>query len=146
MSFEEGPFVQAACFCDTVLQETAGVFSLIRVVDTVEQSATGPNPPHEMPAFTIRLKMVIMLKSGSALGRRDLKIVPQLPTKETKDPLIYSVHFEGEEKGHNFLIDFGFTLEHEGVYWFKIYIADENEENILTSIPLRAKYNRQITK
>lgn len=141
MSFEEGPYVQVACFCENVLHDVSGPFSLVRIVDTIESSASGPNPPVDMPPVTINLKMVLMLKSGTALGRHEIKIQPQLPTKETKEPHYYTTHLEGEEKGHNFIIDFSFTLEQEGTYWFNIFF----DEAKLTAIPLRSKYSRQIT-
>jgi hypothetical protein len=141
MAFEEGPFIQAACFCETVLQDTTGTFSLIRIVDTIEQSASGPNPPEHMPPISFRLKLVIMLKSGEARGRWDLKIIPQLPTGETKTPLLFTVHLEGDEKGHNVILDFAFTLEHEGLHYFNIFL----DQDKLTAIPLRVKYSRQVT-
>ncbi|WP_322509391.1 DUF6941 family protein [Anaerolinea sp.] len=140
MSFEEGPYVQVACFCETVIQDVKGSFSLIRVVDTIEHSVSGPNPPAEMPPFQFRLNLVLMLKSGMAQGRWDLKIVPQLPTGETGEPLLFTAHFEGDEKGQNFIIDFSFVVKHEGIHWFKVYLGDD----LLTAIPLRVKYSRQI--
>ena len=141
MAFDDGPYVQTACFCENVIQDTSGAFSLIRIVDTITQTATGPNPPREMPPISFQLKLVLMLKSGDARGRWDVKIIPELPTGETKDPRIFSVHFDGEERGHNLILDFSFTLEHEGLHWINFYLDDEK----LTAIPLRARYSRQVT-
>ena len=141
MAFDDGPYVQAACFCDMVLQEKTGVLSLIRIVDVVESTASGPNPPDDMPPTSYRFKLVLMLKSGNARGRYNVTVVPQLPTGETKDPFIASTYFEGEEKGHNIVVDMAFVFDVEGLYWFKVYIDD----NKLTAIPFRAKYNRIVT-
>lgn len=136
-----GPFVQVACFCEKVIQDTTGVFSLIRIIDTIEHSTSGPNPPEKMPPFNFRMYMVLMLKSGDALGRWNLKIEPHLPTGETKQPFTFTTHFEGEEKGHNIILDFTFTAEYEGIYWFKVYLDDND---LLTALPLRVKYNRLV--
>jgi len=42
-----------------------------------------PDAPEDMPQFTYTLKLVIMLKSGAARGRHELKVVPELPSGET---------------------------------------------------------------
>lgn len=140
MSFDNGPFVQAACLCDTVLREDNGTMSLIRIVDTITQNATGPSAPGEMLPFTHPLNLVLMIKSGRAVGRHEIKVIPEIPTGETKDPVLLTVHLDGEEKGYNLNMNLAFTYEHEGLYWFDVYFNDEK----LTAIPLRVKYNRQV--
>jgi hypothetical protein len=138
MTFEGGPYVQVACFCEMVLQDKVNVISLIRVVDTLTHTESGPEPPEVMPAFSHTLWLVVMLKSGQAQGRRDLRIVPEYPSGETAPQVVQSVHFEGEEKGHNVILRLTFGFPLEGLYWFRIYIDDA----ALTAIPFRVKYNR----
>ena len=138
MVFDDGPYVQAACFCDLALQDTSGAISLIRVIDTIYSSGSGPNSPEEMPSFNHSFNMVIMLKSGMARGRHDMTITPEMPNGEAKDPLLFSVHFEGEEKGANIITKMEFQFKYEGLYWFNIKLG----ENLLTAIPLRVKYQR----
>lgn len=137
MKSETGPFVQAACFCEMVLRDETGCLSLIRVVDTVTHTEQGSPPPKSLPPFQHKLKLVLMLKSGTALGRHEVKIVPELPTAELKDPMTYYVHFDGEDKGQNIVVNLVFQFEHEGLHWFKAYLDDE----ILTSLPMRIVYN-----
>jgi hypothetical protein len=110
MPFEGGPYVQAACFCDMVVEDKAGVLSLIRVIDTLGTQQIGPNPPREMPPVAHAMKLVIMLKSGRAEGRHDMKIVPSLPNGETENAIDVSVAFEGDEKGQNLVADFQFIF------------------------------------
>jgi len=141
MTFEGGPYIQAACFCEIALQDKESVLSLIRIIDTLNTNAAGPNPPEDMPPVTHMLKLVLMLKSGMARGRYNLKLVPQLPDGSTKDAKIMTVHFEGDEKGHNVIMNMAFTFEVEGLYWFNIYLDDDK----LTAIPFRVKYNRVVT-
>lgn len=140
MVFEGGPYVQAACFCDIVIEDKAGVLSLIRVVDTLTHTAVGPAPPEDMPPVTYSMTLVVMLKSGRARGRYDLKIVPEYPSGETASPFTHTVHFEGEEKGHNAMLRMNFTFPLEGLYWFRVYLKEQE----LTAIPLRVKYGRTV--
>lgn len=141
MKSETGPFVQTACLCDMVIRDDSGSLSLIRIVDAITHTQAGPTPPKSLPPFQHLLKLVIMLKSGTAIGRHELKIIPELPTAELKDAMTFTVHLEGEDKGHNVIVNLGFQFEHEGLHWFKVYFDDE----ILTSIPVRVVYNRVIT-
>jgi len=140
VSFEGGPYLQAGCFCDNVIEDKTGALSLIRIIDTITHTEAGPSPPQELPPFPYSLKLVLMLKSGKARGRSDLRIVPELPTGASLDPITVSVHFEGEEKGQNIITNVALTFQHEGLYWFNVYLDDK----LFTAIPLRVRYNRVV--
>lgn len=98
MAFEGGPYLTAACLCDTIIEDKGGVLSLIRIIDILVHGEMGPNPPEELPPFNYPLKLVLMLKSGAARGRSNLQIKPELPTGESLAPIPLTAHFEGEEK------------------------------------------------
>ena len=134
----DGPYIQVACFCDTVIEDKQGVLSLIRIIDTLTHTEAGPNPPEDLPAFGYLLKLVIMLKSGAAKGRHNLKVIPELPNGSTQEPVDITAHFEGEEKGQNVVADMNFVFTLEGLYWFNVFIGEAK----MTAIPLRVKYNR----
>jgi hypothetical protein len=138
MTFEQGPYVQVAALCEQVIEDKAGVLSLIRIIDTITHTIAKPDAPADMPPITYPLKMVLMLKSGRARGRHELKTVPELPSGELKQPLEGSIQMEGEERGNNNIINMLFTFTMEGLYWFNIYLDD----SLLTRIPIRVKYNR----
>ncbi len=140
MAFENGPYVQAACLCDMVLEDKTGTMSLIRIIDVLTNAVSGPNPPVDMPPMTHTFWLAVMLKSGSAVGRHEVKVVPQLPSGETKDPLVLTVHFEGGEKGANVMAQMTFQFVYEGLHWFNVYL----DEAKLTAIPLLVRYNRVI--
>jgi hypothetical protein len=141
MTFEQGPYIQMAGLCEQVIEDKTGALSLIRIIDTITHTEARPDAPTEMPPVTYPMKMVIMLKSGPARGRYDLKIVPQLPSGETKSPLVRTIHMEGEERGVNNIMNMLFTFTIEGLHWFNVYLDDA----LLTRIPLRIKYNRITT-
>ncbi|MBA7637977.1 hypothetical protein ES703_45626 [subsurface metagenome] len=142
MGFEQGPYIQMAGLCEQVIEDKTGALSLIRIIDTLAHTEARPDAPVEMPPVTYPMKMVIMLKSGRARGRHELKITPELPSGESKPPIVRSIHMEGEERGVNNIVNMVFTFTMEGLYWFNIYLDDSP----LTKIPLRVKYNRVVTQ
>ncbi len=138
MAFEEGPFVQVACFCENVIEDRQGVLSLIKIIDTINHTASGSETPETMPPFVYPFWTVIMLKSGRARGRYNIKIKPEFPDGSSQNPIERSIHFDGEEKGSNLVIRMAFSFTMEGLYWFYVYLDDTK----LTSMPLRVRYNR----
>lgn len=142
MTAQGGPYVQAACFCDLVLEDKSGSLSLVRIIDKLTHVAQGPNPPDQMPPVPYLLKLALMLKNGQARGRHNLRVVPELPSGETEDPLTLTAHFEGDDdNGQNAVINLAFTFKLEGLHWFKVYLDDQ----FLTALPFRMKYNRLVT-
>jgi len=142
MQFEQGPYIQMAGLCEQVIEDKTGALSLIRIIDTITHTEARPDAPAEMPQVTYPMKMVIMLKSGRAHGPYELKIIPELPSGETKRPYIHSIQLESEERGVNYIINMLFTFTMEGLYWFDVYFDDCP----LTRVPLRIKYNRIVTR
>lgn len=138
MLFETGPYIQAATLCENVIEDKMGVLSLIRLIDTLTHTAAGPEPPAEMPPIPWRMKLVLMLKAGSARGRHEVKVVPEQPSGELLQPIVLTVHMEGEERGQNLIADVAFTFTMEGLYWFNVYFDD----TLFTKMPFRVKYVR----
>lgn len=131
-----GPYVQFAGFCDRVLTEGDGTLSLIRVIDQVTLVAQ-PDAPDELPPGQITTTMVIMLKSGDALGRHNLHIRMQLPSGLYGPEQKLDVLFEGDHRGINVVVNMQLEAI-EGLYWFEVYIDNRR----LTRMPLRVTYQR----
>ncbi|MGH2732190.1 MAG: DUF6941 family protein [Actinomycetota bacterium] len=138
----QGPHVAMAVICERVLQEQDGVLSIIRVIDRIIHSRSGPDVPTEMPPVEFNLTILVTLKSGAARGRRTIKIRPETPAgvqlQENELPIL----FEGEERGTNLIINVGLKAEYEGLYWFDVLLDDNT---LLTRIPLRIIYQPQRT-
>lgn len=141
MATSRGPFITTAAFCETLLTEASGVLTLVRIVDRITHTAVGPNPPEEMPTFSVDWTLVITLKSGDVRGSHPVKITPELPSGETRDPVILSAHFEGGSKGVNLVSQIGMLLSMPGIYWFHIHVNDE----LMTKVPLEVIYSRIVT-
>jgi len=135
--FEYGPFVQVACFCETVIEAKDGTFSAIRIIDTVTHTQSGPEPPESMPPFPMTMLLLLMLKSGNVLGRRTVQVRPSKPNGEALPTISLPAHFEGDEKGVAIQARFQMQFDLEGLYEFGVYVDGEK----LTSVPLRVRYN-----
>jgi hypothetical protein len=139
-----GPFLQFACFCDNVLEEKDGTISLIRVVDSVTQTATGTDVPEQMTPFVVALKLVIGLRAGKARGRYGVKIRPEDPSGSQLPAREIPVHLDGDYRGANLLTDFSFAAQLEGVYWFDVFfVRGQGNETLLTRVPLAVRYQPQ---
>ena len=138
MSEKSGPFVQTACFCENIIEDKTGVFSLIRIIDTLNVTSRDTEPPDDMPSVRARLTMALMFKSGKARGRFDLRVDLEDPSGVSNNVIEMSVHFEGEEKGHTVInpIDVEFAME--GLHWFNVYLEDD----LVTAIPFKIRYSR----
>ena len=141
MSFETGPYLTVATFCEQVIEDKSGVLSLIRVVDRMNITTQGPTAPEQMPTTTLNWFLVLILKSGEARGSYPVKIEPELPTGVRLTPMTLSAHFEGGSRGVNIISRLDMKLEMPGVYWFRIYLGDD----FLTQVPVEVIYSRIVT-
>src|SRR5438128_2611892 len=89
-----GPFVGIAVLCEKVIQEPEGPFSVIRVTDTINQAAVGPDAPREMAPFMATPTLVIMLKAGQAQGSFDISVRPEAPGGFQLPTLEQRVHMQ----------------------------------------------------
>ena len=139
--FENGPFINAAFICEKILHEKDGVVSAIRIVDRLMHARGGPDASERMEPFNYALTLYILLKSGSARGDRQLKIVMVKPSGEKASQVSQKLHFEGEDdQGIGVALEMRLTFDLEGLYWFDVELDDV----LLTRVPLRVIYTREI--
>ena len=132
-----GPYVQLAAFCESVLQESGGVLSLLRVIDRVNVRLTNPDAPDELPAGQLETTLVVALKAGDARGRVPITIGMEKPDGTSPVPQRLEVLFEGEERGVNLILRMQLEAL-EGLYWFDVTVGERS----LTRVPLRLTYQR----
>lgn len=134
----QGPYVQAAAFCERVLREVDGVLSLIRIVDTVMHSPpAGLDVPLEMPEWRMNLTLVVMLKAGRARGRGEVAVTPMLPSQERMASMSFPIHLDADNRGHNVVADLDLPFRMEGVHWFLVTYNGQE----LTRVPLEVRYS-----
>jgi len=142
MNSTSGPFLQAALFCDKVLQEQDGTLSAIRIIDRVLQTYQGPEITEGMPSVKINISVLVALKSGDFRGKKELKITPKSPSGLIMPGFSGPLLFEGDERGVNVILMYSFDTKEEGLYWFDVQLDDE----LLTRMPLRIIYQKiQVT-
>ena len=138
MTFETGPHLKMACFCERVLREVDGVATLVRVIDRLTHTESKADAPEEMPPVTYEMKLVIMLIPAKALGRHELKVERELPSGIRDKPIALTVQLEGGNRGANIVMDTKMTFPLEGLYWFNLYL----DEVLLTKMPFQVLYQR----
>ncbi len=138
MTFETGPHLKMACFCERVLREVDGVATLVRVIDRLTHTESKADAPEEMPPVTYEMKLVIMLIPDQALGRHELKVERELPSGIRDKPIAMTVQMEGGNRGANIVMDTKMTFPLEGLYWFNVYL----DEVLLTKMPFQVLYQR----
>jgi hypothetical protein len=132
-----GPFLQMAVLCQSVLQETNGQLSLIRVTDTV--ALAGPTP--ELQPQPFMLQMVVTFRAGFAHGQYRVKVSGTSPSKNEFVVGEQAPYFEGEDRGVNLIFVLTLILAETGVYWFEVRLHD----TFVTQVPLRVTYQQIAT-
>lgn len=133
-----GPYLCLAVLCEKVLKEADGILSIIRVVDRMTVSFTGPDAPTDMPQVAINLTALIGFKSGFARGTHVLRLKIVAPTQATLSTVELPMLLEGEDRGANLIVNLAFQAEEEGLYWIDVYVDDV----LFTRMPLRVLYQR----
>jgi len=141
MSFENGPYLALATFCEQLIEDKSGALSLIRVVDRMNITSQGPTAPDQMPAAALTWFLVLSFKSGETRGTIPVKIEPELPSGMKLSPISLSAHFEGGSRGVNIISRLNMKLDMPGIYWFWVYV----NEIFVTKIPVEVIYSRIVT-
>ena len=129
-----GPYVCYAAFCEKVLQEKDGVFSLIRIVDRITVTPP-PGVTFEQAGLpALALTLAIGLKSGDARGTHQLSIRGRSPAGgDGEVNMNLSALFEGDDRGVGLFVTVNLQLKDDGLHWFDVLFEGQR----LTSIPLR---------
>jgi hypothetical protein len=136
MAFEGGPYVKAAVFVNQVIEGKDNVLSLIRVIDRLVTTASGPAPPQNMPVASLAMHAVIMFVPGRARGRHQIRLVREAPNADRIEVWSGGILFEGENKGHNVNLALNETFSLEGVYWYDVFVDD----GLVTRMPFQVVY------
>jgi hypothetical protein len=133
-----GPFLQAAFFCEKVLQEKDGVVSAIRIIDRMTFSAPSESAPEKMPPMNIAIVMLVRFKSGDVSGEHELRIKPTSPSGKELAASTMSFMLGGGELAANIIANYEMKVEESGLYWFDIMLGDKS----FTKVSLNIIYER----
>lgn len=139
-----GPHVVMAVLCEKALQEQDGVISIIRVVDQITQTQTGPDTPEAMTPFVASdLTLVISLKADQARGRYGIKVRPEAPGGFQLPAIEQAIQLQaGGGGGVNLILPLILPVSQEGLYWFDVFLTGPapQPERLLTRVPLEVVY------
>ena len=94
-----GPFVSYTAFCEKVLQEKDGVFSLIRIVDRITITVPPGTTFDQAGPPPFALTLAIGLKAGDARGKHEITVRSRSPVGDVSPDVKLSALFEGEDRG-----------------------------------------------
>jgi hypothetical protein len=123
------PHIAAALICEKVLQESDGVISAIRLVDTLyfgfvlAPGAVVPDPP---PPIQVSFTALVIVKAGDALGSQKIRIAIVNPRgAPVGEPAVFEPYFEQPESGANFVVNVGLQTNELGRYWLEVYSGSD---------------------
>ena len=134
-----GPYLLVACLCENVVQRADGVLTLVNILDRVNITTQAPGAPETLPPTPWGVNLVVILKSGRARGRHEMRVAIDAPDLQSMLPSVMTLNFEGDDdRGIQVVQQVRMMLNTEGLYWFNILL----EDRLLTKIPLRVTYTR----
>lgn len=132
-----GPYVQVAAFCEQVIQDTTGSFTLVRLIDRSTVSAAGHGAPDTMPRLVKQpMNLFLGLKPGTDRGPHRVKVTQVNPDGSTEPLLEFPIQFEGPTRGVNGTLHLTPTFAQPGLYWFDIELGGR----VLTRVPYEVVY------
>lgn len=138
-----GPFLAVAAFCDNVMQDTDGTMSAIRIVDkiTVNIPAAAPATiPSESTKVPVVVWLLLMFKSGSAKGKRELALNVVSPSGKTGNVLKQQVVLSPEPSGGiNVKIHFSLGISEGGLFLVDVLM----DGKLMTRMPLLVTVARE---
>lgn len=136
---DPGPFLATAVFCEKVLREEDGVFSLIRIYDRIAAPVPIAEPPNQEddqalkgPSLPVVLTMFVSLRVGQPMESHQLHLRSESPTGRRHDLSPIDVDLSGEERGFNAVMQLNAQFLVPGLHWFDI----EFDGARLTRVPL----------
>src|SRR5262245_12108413 len=97
-----GPFLAAAVFCESIMQDKDGVASAIRILDTM-QILISPQAPPDVPSKDQPLQLVqhilIIIRTGDEPGKHRLKLVINPPSGTASEIMDQEVVLSKEAHG-----------------------------------------------
>jgi hypothetical protein len=132
------PYLKLGTICERVLEEKNGMLSLIRMVDRFTITATGEEPPDQLPRGLKSLTIIMSWVSG--LGSHEAAFNIISPSGETqRSPQSWSFTLDAINQGHNIIVTLPVSISKEGVYWIEFILNDQ----VKSRIPFQVIYKRQ---
>ena len=136
----DGPYLDTACFCEQVVQEKDGTYSIIRLVNRITFWSSDVQPGIKL---IMPLSLFISFKAGNVNGERELFLFQTTPSgkrglMEYEWPL--AITFQGDDTGKVVVVP-GLIVRFEsnGTYWIDIQLG----KKIYTRLPLTISHSEE---
>ncbi len=135
--FQDGPYINAALLCESLLEEKNGLKSAVRIIDRITRNVAAKDAPDQMPPTPVALTLFLRLKRGRSTVKHQLDITLIKPNGERATGSRMSVNLEGDEDGGTDIIaKLQLVVEQEGLHWFEVVC----DQFVMTRVPLRVVY------
>lgn len=147
MDFRKGPFLTSALLCEKVLVEKDGVKSAVRIFDRITHTPPVQTTSQPMVPFTHPMSLLIQFKKGEAQGSFFVRLALLRPAGDSPPDQIITVNFEGDEdRGVDIVSHMMLEFNTAGIYWIRVFLGRDEDEEFITQIPLRVIYLPQVMK
>lgn len=116
-----GPYLSAALFCDSILEERDGTLSAFRIIDAVTLKIPDSTPSDQ--ALPIGVWFLLIFKSGNSPGKHEVRVDMRSPSGKTKrgEPQTYDLS-PPQYGGINLRLMTTLTVKNGGVFWADAYL------------------------
>jgi hypothetical protein len=137
-----GPFLAAAVFCESILEDAGGKMSAIGIVDGTNfflQPETPADVPSEAQPIIFMGNIVIILRSGDSPGKHKLRLIMEQPDGKRKKAMEKEIELSDRPNG-GINIKTGITLQIQlaGLYWIDVILDNKR----ITRMPFNITIQR----
>lgn len=137
-----GPFLAAAVFCESIMEDSGGKVSAIGILDGCElyiPPDAPPDVPSETQAVGFSQNVLLIFRSGDAPGKHKLWFVIERPDgKRLKHPEREIELSSPPNGGLHLKTTAFFKVASSGVYWFDVFLDGKR----FTRMPLNITIQR----
>lgn len=137
-----GPFLAAAVFCESIMEESSKIVSAIKIIDGV-QYYIHPDAPDDVPSkehpVPISQRALLTFKTGDSPGTHHLKMVLEEPSGNRQEIKTQEIVLSPPPQGGcNVTSTIAIPIRANGVYWFDVFL----DGKLMTRMPLNVNVQR----
>jgi Family of unknown function (DUF6941) len=138
-----GPYLAAAFFCETVLEDKDGALTPIRIIDQIN-ILIPQNAPADFPSEENRISVpamaVLSFRTGDSPGNHTIRVVMESPTGKRNPPFEQTLPFsEVKHGGANIRLNMTVAVVNGGLFWADVFL----DGNLVTRMPLQITVQRE---
>ncbi len=121
-----GPFLAAAVFCESVVEDASKKISAINILDGVQMWLAEDAPadiPSKSKPITVIQNVLIIFRTGDASGKHELRLVIQQPDGKRSEALKQQIELTTQSYGGcNIKTQATLRIFSSGVYWIDVIL------------------------